>query len=413
MSEWKEYKLEDVIDKFIDYRGKTPRKTTSGIPLVTAKIVKNGRLLEPNEFIAEEDYESWMTRGYPEINDIILTSEAPLGEVALVKNKRVALAQRIITLQTNKKLCNSVFLKYYFQSNDGQASLLSRASGSTVEGIKAAELKKLDISLPSLPEQTAIAEVLSSLDDKIDLLHRQNKTLEQLAESLFRQWFVEEAEESWEVETLGNLFDIRIGRTPPRKEQHWFSLKPSDIKWISIKDLGNGGVYIDTVSEYLTLNAVERFTIPIIPENTVILSFKLTVGRVAITTEKMLSNEAIAHFIVKPNSNFYSEFLYLFLKSFNFNSLGSTSSIAEAINSRMIKEIEISVPDENKLSLFRLNIEPLFQKIKSNTHQIRTLIQLRDTLLPRLMNGEIRLNQDFQDEQMKRIQKVENLHANP
>jgi type I restriction enzyme, S subunit len=211
MSDWKDYVLEDVIDKFIDYRGKTPKKTTSGIPLVTAKIVKNGRLLEPNEYIAEEDYESWMTRGYPEINDVILTSEAPLGEVALIKNKRIALAQRIITLQTKKNICDSVFLKYYFQSNEGQASLQSRASGSTVEGIKAAELKKLEISLPPLHEQTAIASILSSLDDKLDLLHRQNTILEKMAETLFRQWFVEEAKEEWEEVELGQLIEINGG----------------------------------------------------------------------------------------------------------------------------------------------------------------------------------------------------------
>jgi type I restriction enzyme S subunit len=249
----------------------------------------------------------------------------------------------------------------------------------------------LTSSSPPLPEQAAIAEVLSSLDDKIDLLHRQNKTLEQLAETLFRQWFVEEAEERWEVDTLGNLFDIKIGRTPPRKEQQWFSTNSTDVKWISIKDLGNSGIYIDTVSEYLTKEAIKKFSIPIIPSNTVLLSFKLTVGRVAITTEEMLSNEAIAHFKIRPNSTLYSEFLYLFLKAFNFNSLGSTSSIAEAINSQMIKEIEMQIPSEGKLESFKMEIEPLFQKIKSNPQQIRTLTQLLDTLLPKLMSGEVRV----------------------
>ena len=102
MSEWREYLLEDVIDKFIDYRGKTPDKKGSGIPLVTAKIVKAGKILPPNEFIAPEDYDSWMTRGLPEIDDIVLTTEAPLGEIALIKDKNVALAQRIITLRGKK-----------------------------------------------------------------------------------------------------------------------------------------------------------------------------------------------------------------------------------------------------------------------------------------------------------------------
>ncbi len=188
MSEWKEYKLRDVVDKFIDYRGKTPTKTSFGVPLVTAKIVKGGRIIEPTEFIAAKDYDSWMTRGLPEIDDVVLTTEAPLGEVALLKNRNVALAQRIITLRGKYDLCHNPFLKYYLQSNIGQQLLQARSQGSTVEGIKAAELKELEISIPSLPEQKAIAEVLSSLDDKIDLLHRQNKTRESLAQTLFRQW---------------------------------------------------------------------------------------------------------------------------------------------------------------------------------------------------------------------------------
>ena len=191
MVDWKEYILEDVIDKFIDYRGKTPTKVDKGIPLITAKIVKSGRILEPNEFIAPEDYDSWMTRGLPKIDDVVLTTEAPLGEVALLKDDSVALAQRIITLRGKSELAFNPFLKYYFQSSIGQYELDSRASGTTVFGIKASVLKLLPVKLPTLPDQQAISSVLSSLDDKIDLLHRQNKTLEAMAETLFRQWFVE------------------------------------------------------------------------------------------------------------------------------------------------------------------------------------------------------------------------------
>ena len=389
MSEWKEYILEDVIEKFIDYRGKTPKKTSFGIPLMTAKIIKGGRLLEPTEYIAKEDYLDWMTRGFPEINDVLLTTEAPLGEVALVKDKNVALGQRIITLQTRKDLCDSVFLKYYLQSFEGQATLQSRASGSTVEGIKSAELKKIEISLPPLPEQRAIASILSSLDDKIDLLHRQNATLEKMAETLFRQWFVEEAKEDWEVKQLKEITDIAIGRTPPRKESKWFSTNPKDIKWISIKDLGDDGVFISNTSEYLTKEAVETFNIPVIPKDTVVLSFKMTVGRVAITFEEMLSNEAIAHFKFNNKTPFSKEYLYIFLKTFKYETLGSTSSIVTAINSAMIKEMEILIPDELTMKAFKDETEPLFNKIKSNQTQILTLTALRDILLPKLMSGDV------------------------
>ena len=183
-SSWREYILDQVIECFIDYRGKTPRKTSSGIPLITAKIVKNGKILEPTEFIAEEDYISWMRRGLPKLNDVVLTTEAPLGEVAILKNENVALAQRIIIMRGIKNILDNKFLKYFFQSKYGQEELHIRSSGTTVTGIKSSELKKISLFCPCYKEQKNIAAVLGSLDDKIDLLQRQNATLEAMAETL-------------------------------------------------------------------------------------------------------------------------------------------------------------------------------------------------------------------------------------
>jgi type I restriction enzyme, S subunit len=271
--------------------------------------------------------------------------------------------------------------------------LITQASHGSVL-INIAERKVVEsipLSLPSLSEQKSIASILSSLDDKIDLLHRQNATLEKMAETLFRQWFVEEAKEDWESKQLKEVTDIAIGRTPPRKESKWFTTNPLDIKWISIKDLGNDGVFISNSSEYLTKEAVETYNIPIIPKDTVVLSFKMTVGRVAITSEEMLSNEAIAHFKFNNNTPFCKEYLYIFLKTYKYETLGSTSSIVTAINSAMIKEMEILIPDECVMNAFRDESKPLFNKIKSNQSQILTLTALRDALLPKLMNGEVQV----------------------
>ena len=386
---WETKLLEEVVEYFIDYRGKTPNKTTSGIPLVTAKIVKNGALLEPDEFISEEDYPLWMTRGFPEINDVVLTTEAPLGEVALIKDRNVALAQRIITLRGFKDKLDNKFLKYWFQSEYGQYELDSRASGTTVFGIKASVLKKIPVPVPSLPEQQAIASVLSALDDKIDLLQRQNQTLEQMAATLFRQWFIEEAKEDWETYCLKDLANIYIGRTPPRKESHWFSNSNKDYKWISIKDMADSGTFTIQTNEYLSKNTIDSFKIPVIPTNTVILSFKMTVGRVKITLEDMVSNEAIAQFQIKKLIS--KEFLYCFLKQYNFDTLGSTSSIVTAVNTALIKDIEVTIPNTELVEKFTDITYSMFNKIRDNQIQIQTLQSMRDTLLPKLISGEVRL----------------------
>lgn len=150
--EWNEYLFEDVIEQFLDYRGKTPKKTESGIPLVTAKIVKGGRILEPNEFIAEENYDKWMRRGLPNYGDVVMTMEAPLGEVGQILTKeKIALAQRIITLRGKEEMLNNTFLKYRIQSRQMQNRLKTHATGTTVRGIKSSVLKKLKIELPPFP----------------------------------------------------------------------------------------------------------------------------------------------------------------------------------------------------------------------------------------------------------------------
>ena len=155
--------------------------------------------------------------------------------------------------------------------------------------------------------------------------------------------------------------------------------------------MGNDGAFIYTTSEYLTKEAVETFNIQVIPNDTVVLSFKMTVGRVAITTEEMLSNEAIAQFKFNSKTQVSKEYLFLFLKNYKYETLGSTSSIVTSINSAMIKEMTISIPDVDTMTDFQNITESYFDKIKANQSQIRTLEKLRDTLLPKLMSGEVRV----------------------
>jgi type I restriction enzyme, S subunit len=196
----------------------------------------------------------------------------------------------------------------------------------------------------------------------------------------------------WRVGQLGSIAAINIGRTPPRNEHQWFTTNDFDVKWISIRDMGNCGVFISETSEYLTESAVKKFNIPQILPNTVILSFKLTVGRVAITTERMLSNEAIAH--VNPQTDImFPEFFYLYLKQFDYDSLSSTSSIATAVNSKTIKCIPIILPNNELLMLFKKTIDEVFVGIKSHTIENKNLINLRNTLLPKLISGELEVTQ--------------------
>ncbi len=190
-SNWKRYSFEDCMEAIIDYRGKTPKKTTSGIPLITAKIIKNGSIQPVKEFIAEDDYESWMRRGIPKAGDVVLTTEAPLGEVAQLDERKIALAQRVITLRGKTKFLDNTFLKYLLISSDVQHQLDGRGTGTTVKGIKQSELRQLELPIPDFNTQLSIAKILGDLDKKIHLNNETNETLEQMAQALFKSWFVD------------------------------------------------------------------------------------------------------------------------------------------------------------------------------------------------------------------------------
>ena len=151
--------------------------------------------------------------------------------------------------------------------------------------------------------------------------------------------------------------------------------------------MGTCGLYISDSSEYLIADAIKKHNVKIVPDNTVLLSFKLTVGRIAITDGAMATNEAIAHF--KTDNTKINEYLYCYLKHFNYQTMGSTSSIATAVNSKLIKAMPFIIPTDNELDEFHKYSNSIFSLIKSNQRENKQLSQLRDTLLPKLMSGEI------------------------
>lgn len=342
--------------------------------------------------------------------DIVISCSGTLGKTTIIKeNDPIGIiSQALLILRVDNKKLDSTYLNYFLNSKEGRSKLLGASHGSVQVNIaKRSEVENISLLLPLIKEQHAIAAVLSSLDDKIELLREQNKTLEATAQAIFKEWFVKfnfpgatgkmidselgKIPEGWKVGRLEDEFDITIGRTPPRLETQWFSKNSNEKKWISIKDIVNSEVYISNTSEYLTSEAIEKFNIPVIPENTAVLSFKMTVGKLAITTEEMLSNEAIAHLKINNNSHLSTEYIYLFLKGLDFNSLGSTSSIVTAINSTMIKMLHVLIPEAKTMKSFNALIQPIFAKLKNNSSQIQTLSDLRDTLLPKLMKGEVRV----------------------
>ena len=385
---FKTYTMEDALEVIIDYRGKTPKKSDSGIPTLSAKSVKNNHIdYSLCYYISVDEYKHFMVRGFPKIGDVLLTTEAPMGMVARLDRDNVGIAQRLLTLRGKKDVLDNEYLLYFLQSSIGQSLLKVRETGTTVTGIKQAEFRKIQINIPEISVQKKIGGILRSLDKKIEINSKINENLLEQVQAIYREMFVNTENSDRNICRANEYFDIAIGKTPPRKEHQWFSTNPFDVTWISISDMGSCGTYIRKSSEQLTKEAVEKFNIKVVPDNTVLLSFKLTVGRIAITHGEMTTNEAIAHF--KTDKPFINEYLYCYLKDFNYQTMGSTSSIATAVNSKIIKAMPFVVPTDDEISLFHSIASPMFDQILNNQLENDSLTGIKDTLLPKLTSGEI------------------------
>lgn len=221
---WKEQKIIEIAE-YVDYRGKTPRKTEEGIFLITAKNVKMGSLdyKVSQEFIAIEDFESVMSRGKAEIGDVLITTEAPLGNVAQIDREDVALAQRVIKYRGIKGILNNDFLTQKFLTNTFQATLGSLSSGGTVQGIKGSLLHQIEIKYPSLPEQTHLGLFFRRLDNQIAESRAVLEKSRQLKKAMLAKMFPANGEKipkirfkgfvgEWECRKLGELCTITTGK---------------------------------------------------------------------------------------------------------------------------------------------------------------------------------------------------------
>ena len=181
-------KLENIVSAIIDYRGKSPEKTDKGVPLITAQLIKEGRILKATEFIAHEHYSEWMRRGLPERGDVIFTTEAPLGQVAQIDNPDVALAQRLVLLRGKSNLIDNTYLRFALRMNYVTRQIRKRATGSTVLGIRQKELRQIEIPLPSISEQRIFARLALAIEEKIQQLRKRGEVVKALRSALASQF---------------------------------------------------------------------------------------------------------------------------------------------------------------------------------------------------------------------------------
>lgn len=367
--EWRSLPLEDALETLIDYRGKTPKKVTQGIPLITARIIKSGRIETPGEFISPDDYDEWMRRGVPRVGDVLLTTEAPLGEVAQLDERKVALAQRVVALRGKKGLLDNNFLKYLLQSNQVQDQLKSRASGTTVQGIKQSELRKISLSIPPLEQQRAIAHTLGLLDKKIELNRRMNETLETMAQTLFDYFFPYSPDNNlpngWRMGRLDEVLILQRGFDLPSSQR---IAGPYPV----IAASGPSGTH----SEFMARGP------------------GVTTGRSGILGNVYFVHEDFwplnTSLWVKEFKHSTPAFAFHLLRRLDFG-LFNAGSAVPTLNRNHVHILPVPIPPINTILEFDQVVMPLLKRQRVNDEESHTIAALRDTLLPKLLSGDLPL----------------------
>ncbi len=442
---WQLLPLSEAVDALIDYRGKTPRKTSHGIPLITAKIVKGGTILPATEYIAEEDYDSWMVRGLPKAGDVVVTTEAPLGEVAQLANENVALAQRIVTLRGAEGLLQNDYLRYVMQGAYIQGQLESRATGSTVKGIKQSELRKIILPIPPEHEQIKIAGHLRALDDKIQLNHQINQTLEQMAQAIFKSWFVDfepvkakiaalEAGGSDEeallaaMQAISGKGEAELTRLQAEQPEQYAELRataelfPSAMQDSELGEIPEGWIY-GTLSDLADFSS-NRISKDELSLETYISTENMLENRKGVCTASSLpSSASVPSFesgeILISNIRPYFKKIWLANKSggrspdvlgftcrhkgtneylfnllyqddfFEYMMLTSKGAKMPRGDKKAIMQFGSVIPPIGLMKYFSERVKPFYVLATSQTRESESLESLRDTLLPKLLSGEL------------------------
>ena len=423
-SEWTFAPLESCVEALIDYRGKTPEKTDSGIPLITAKIIKRGRIEKATEFIAEDNYASWMRRGIPKEGDIVLTVEAPLGEVAQLGSEKIALAQRVVTLRGKEGVLDNTYLLYLLQTEEMLDQLKARATGTTVLGIKQSELRKVPLSLPPIAQQRSAASILKTLDDRLTLLRETNATLETIAQALFKSWFVDfdpvrAKAEGFEPEGMDAATAALF---PDSFEESERGLVPQGWRGASLADLANfqngyafkSKDWVATGHPVVKIGDVKPGIIDLVgcsfvtPETTRGLDrFKLERGSLLVGMTGYVGETGLVP-TVNPSAYLNQRvgcfstangladlgFVYCLVRNPAFKIFAEAQSHGSAqanVSGTALVAYPVVIPSSDVLEQFNGVIAPVLESILSNHEQAQNLAQLRDTLLPRLISAQRRL----------------------
>ena len=317
--------------------------------------------------------------------DILISNIRPYFKKIWLADRTGGCSNDVLCIRPKIEDLNNTFLFYVLSQDDFFEYVMLGSKGCKMPRGDKSHIMNFQVVVPPLSEQKRIVSILGSLDDKIDLLHQENKTLEAMAETLFRKWFIEEVRQDV---LLGNVVETTSGGTPSRKNEKYY--QNGTIDWVKSKELNRS--FLLKTEEKITVEAVENSSAKFLPANSVLIAmYGATVGECAIIAKEMTCNQAVC--ALKPNDNYPYTYLYLWAKFMQDEFLNLACGAAQQNISQVLIKQQQVCSDVDAVKQFHSIVEPFFEKLKQNEMQLSSLEEMKNVILPKLMNNELNINE--------------------
>lgn len=423
-AEWTWRRLDTVCEGIFDCPHSTPLLTEAGPYIARSQDVRTGIFrLEGAGRVSEATYAERIARAEPRHGDLLYSREGTYFGIAaeVPPGIRVCLGQRMVLLRPDASVTDTRFLRYWLNSPAMVSHIHGHRDGSVAERLNLPTIRGLPVALPSLAEQRVVGRILGTLDDKTELNRRMNVTLEAIAHAIFKSWFVDfdpvrakmgspdpslpksvtelfaahlvnsevgDIPHGWEVQSFSDTVDIVGGGTPKTSVAEYWN---GDVPWFSVVDAPSmSDIWVIDTDKKITLEGIENSAAQILPPGTTIISARGTVGRIALVGVPMAMNQSC--YGLRGKSGRQGIFNYFATRQLvSLLQQRAHGSVFDTITRDTLKGVQVAVPPEGLVDAFEACVGPLLDRIRTSLSESRTLVDLRNTLLPKLISGELRV----------------------
>lgn len=399
---WTRLPIQDVCETIVDCVNKTAPTVDYETPfkMIRTSNVRDGRVITTDvRYVSKDVFDTWTRRGPIKDGDLIFTREAPVGEIGLLEEADgFFLGQRTMLYRANETTSHNRYLLYTLQSHYCRKQIDDYSNGGTVAHMRVPDCGAIIINVPPIAEQRKIAQILSTWDKAIATTERLLANKQQQKKALMQRLLTGKQrfagfEGEWKTVKFEDVLKIEIGGTPSRaKPEYWDEQKVTNNRWLSIANLQGSRIF-DT-SEYISDLGISNSNVALIPRGTIVMSFKLTIGRRAILMNDCYTNEAICALIIKDRAVVSNDFLYQAIELVDFESEIDQAVKGKTLNKEKLKRLKLLLPNIEEQHKIASTLSVADAEITTIQNQRDNLKLQKKALMQQLLTGKRRVKVD-------------------